>query len=671
MAAEELAANQRVAMPVTDPVARDVARWASERRVTPAAMAAFSVGFGAIAAVWLTGISVRAEATACVALAFAFVVGRAGRMMAGAQPTAATDWAQGACAVLTELAVYAGIAGGASANDTITGNTGLTGPVGEQLRNTSLVGLGAPGTAGVWRLAAAAAIALALVHMADLCHPPAADQGPHARRFQALVVTPGDERLLLIGGAVLLVGARGTFVLLLVLGVLAFGAVLTRRSASRPQQLLGYRGDGPLSIWIGRFVDGRLPPLPPLLVGLLVTGMLAALGLQNLPGILVLTPVEAMLLAALASWHPHDGKLDWLAPPLLQAGEYVFIAALGVSGHVFPPVTFALLAAVALRHLELAYWAKNLLRPGADKRAQGWEGRMIVVGIAAVAGILPMIYPLLAVYLWGLLAWDWLVVWLARHPAVHGERRPRHERTVVTGQEQHAVRDLVRCGVPGQRDHPVEDRCRRRTVSAGGDDLDVVLELVVDRPRVNGVDPDAAGRELGGQRPHQSDLGVLGGRIPGDVRGGGEAHHAGGDDHARAGRQVRHRVLAQQERAAHVHRERLVESIFRVFGDRRGGAADPGVRDHDIQPPEPADRRVHGRLHLRRVRHVGHRPRGGAGAELGRARLQVRFGDARQEDPGPFRREQAGGRHADASLAAGDDRGPAVKSPHGTMLAIL
>jgi type III secretory pathway component EscR len=53
-------------------------------------------------------------------------------------------------------------------------------------------------------------------------------------------------------------------------------------------------------------MGGRVPP-PPLFVGLMVTGVLTALGLHNLSGILLLTPVEAMLLAAFASWHPHDG----------------------------------------------------------------------------------------------------------------------------------------------------------------------------------------------------------------------------------------------------------------------------------------------------------------------------------------------------------------------------
>jgi hypothetical protein len=249
------------------------------------------------------------------------------------------------------------------------------------------------------------------------------------------VGAPGEWRLLIIGGAVLLAGARGTFLLLLVLAVLAFGAMLVGRSGSleRPWWLAGYRGDGPLAVWIGRFVDGRLPPLPPLLVGLLVTGMLAALGLQNLPGILAFTPAEAMLLAALGSCHPHDGKHDWLVPPLLQAGEYLFLAALGFAGRIWPWETFALLAAVALRHLEMAYRARDELasplgplargsgRPyDADRQGLGWDGRVIVAGIGAVAGILPVIYSALTLYLWGLLARDVLVRWSAGHSAVDG-----------------------------------------------------------------------------------------------------------------------------------------------------------------------------------------------------------------------------------------------------------
>jgi len=439
MAAEELAANQRAAGPATDPVARDVARWATARQLTPVAMAAIALGFGVIAAVWLTAVSMRSGAIAFIALLFAFVAGRAGRLMGASESDAVTDWGVAACAVLTELAVYAGIAGSASVN---AASGGLTGPAGTRLRGTSLASFGGPGAGGVWRLAVAALIALALVEMASFC---VAAAGPDATpsRFEVFVGAPGGPRLLLIGVAVLVAGARVTFLLLLALGGLALIAILVRGSGAAAGQeaeapgpgapadgdpaqqlrwLPGCRGDGPVAVWIGRFVAGRLPPLPPLLVGLLVTGMLVALGLQNLPGILVLTPVEAMMLAALTSWHAHDGRRDWLAPPLLQAGEYVYIAAAGFAGRVWPPVTLALLAAVVLRHQELAYWSRGrpARRPHPDRRALGWEGRMIVVGIAATGGVLKVGYPLLAVYLWAVLAWEFTVGWSAGHAAVDG-----------------------------------------------------------------------------------------------------------------------------------------------------------------------------------------------------------------------------------------------------------
>jgi hypothetical protein len=223
-------------------------------------------------------------------------------------------------------------------------------------------------------------------------------------------------------------GPRLTFLVLLGWGGLAAGYLLAgqiARSARAPDAawpedgvLPAYRGDGALSSWIGALVDGRLPPLPPVLVGLLVTGVLAALGLANLPGILVLTPVEAMMLAALGARHPHDGRLDWLVPALLLTGEGVFLAALGLDRGVTPWLVFALLAAVVVRHIDLACRARAGLGIPADIYGLGWEGRMLLVGVAAVAGIVPLAYVVLSGYLWLLFIWDFLSEWLA--PAAPG-----------------------------------------------------------------------------------------------------------------------------------------------------------------------------------------------------------------------------------------------------------
>jgi hypothetical protein len=316
--------------------------------------------------------------------------------------------------MLAEFMVYAGIAAAVS----LHANAPADGLAGGGLSGTFVAGFGGAGTAGVWRLAIIAAMLTALTPMVDLCvHGPSAP-GSRLRIFGP----PGDIRLPVACAAVLLAGARAAFLVVLVLGVAALGATIidgTRPGRDRGE-LRGYRGDGRIAVWIGRWVDGRVAPLPPLFVGLLVTGVLTALGLRNLSGILILTPVEAMLLVAFASWHPHDGRSDWLVPPLLQAAEYVFLAEIGFAGHVWPPLTFAVVAAVGLHHLDLAYRVRGGLANGIDRRGLGWEGRMIIAGFAAVFGIAVIVYVALALYLWWRVARDWVVGWSARHAPVNG-----------------------------------------------------------------------------------------------------------------------------------------------------------------------------------------------------------------------------------------------------------
>ena len=121
-------------------------------------------------------------------------------------------------------------------------------------------------------------------------------------------------------------------------------------------------------------VRGQLPPLPPLLVGLMVTCALAVLGLANLPGILILLPLSGMLLAGARRPPSARRPADWLVPPLLLAGECVFLAALGFSRHVGSPLIFALLAAVViLRHADIAYRARSG-RPASRTTPSAWAG---------------------------------------------------------------------------------------------------------------------------------------------------------------------------------------------------------------------------------------------------------------------------------------------------------
>jgi hypothetical protein len=437
-----------VAQLAADPAARDMAAWAAMRQLTPAALYGISLGLGLIAAVWSAELAVRSKLLAVAALAGSFLFARTGSLVAATSREgrikAVVGWLGIACGLLTELGLYAGLAVSAGLSPGVTARTGvagLDGTFGSALRDTAVATWGGAGTTGVWRLAIAAALLLGLRKLAGLSYEHTArtpgNLFPRSvlRVGEETATLPAGERLVLIAVTSVFFGPRLTFVLLLAWGVLAAGYVLAgqlarsaRADPEAPEDypgpagaaawsagggLAAYRGDGPLARWIGVLVDGRLPPLPPLLVGLLVTGVLAALGLANLPGILVLVPVEVMVLAALGALHPHDGRADWLVPALLLTGEGVYLIALGLARHVAPWLVFALIAAVLLRHLDLACRARAGRGLPADTAGLGWEGRMLLAGAAALAGVVPFAYAALSGYLWLLFIWDFLSGWLA------------------------------------------------------------------------------------------------------------------------------------------------------------------------------------------------------------------------------------------------------------------
>jgi Family of unknown function (DUF5941) len=526
-----------------DPIARDVARWAADRALAPAALLGISLGLGLASAIWFSEPIVSAKAMGAVTLLAAYVCNRSGRFLAlapgpvlaaigsfgtGSRSGARTgviqpagDWLSAAAWAITECAVYAGLAASAGLDDVST--PGVIG--------------GGPG--GVWHLAVLALAVTAIRRMAGLCYERATERSggrirlPRSaarRRLERALTLPAGERILVLIVAGGIWGPRIAFLALIVGGVLATGYVVTarvvgardsaadgsyidaggamtvtpaghdegsisldaslsplggllgaltgpdtgrgpdtgpdpdrsgasllpggmsgpaeapraraRRSAARTSRVASfgipaYRDDGPISLWLGRLVEGRIPPIPPLIVGLFVTSALAALGMSNLSGVLLLTPVEAMLLAGLGSSHPHNGRLDWLVPALIQVGEYLFLAALAFTHRVASPLVFTLVAAVVLRHLDVAYRARHRIAwpaprkirtfvaaysltwppTGADGRPAdvtglGWEIRMLILGIGAAVGITPIVAVALAGYLWALLVRDFLTGWL-------------------------------------------------------------------------------------------------------------------------------------------------------------------------------------------------------------------------------------------------------------------
>ena len=131
-----------------DPIARDVARWASERALAPAALMGISLGLGLVSAIWFTEPTASAKAFGAVTLLAAFVTSRAGRALAaapgavleaigalsglGGRPASRTsviqpaaDWLSAAGWAITECAVYAGLAASAGLGSAGPGSAGL------------------------------------------------------------------------------------------------------------------------------------------------------------------------------------------------------------------------------------------------------------------------------------------------------------------------------------------------------------------------------------------------------------------------------------------------------------------------------------------------------------------------------------------------------------------
>lgn len=178
-----------------------------------------------------------------------------------------------------------------------------------------------------------------------------------------------------------------------------------------PPHLL--RDDGPICLTLARLARGRLPPLPGVLAAAALGAVLMTAGLGAHRGPALFLPVAVVLLTGAAATHPHNGRFDWLVPPVLRAIEYGYLAGLGLAQGVPAPLVYVLLAVLAYHHYDTVYRTRLGLRPGAWvlRAGLGWEGRMLVVAAAGLAGPLPFAYPALAAYLGVLFAGESLTTW--------------------------------------------------------------------------------------------------------------------------------------------------------------------------------------------------------------------------------------------------------------------
>jgi hypothetical protein len=169
-----------------------------------------------------------------------------------------------------------------------------------------------------------------------------------------------------------------------------------------------YRDDGPVSVLLGRLAKGGLPSFAPVLVAAAVTLVLLATGGAGADDPALLAPVVVLLLTGPASANPHQGRLDWLVPPVIRAIEYGYLAVLGFAHGVSEPLVYLLIAVLAYHHYDVVYRTRQkpvgsagahappewLLRAGL-----GWDGRMLLVAAAGLIEAVPIVYGVLALYL--------------------------------------------------------------------------------------------------------------------------------------------------------------------------------------------------------------------------------------------------------------------------------
>jgi hypothetical protein len=146
-------------------------------------------------------------------------------------------------------------------------------------------------------------------------------------------------------------------------------------------------------------------------------------------------PLGRLIGRALAGVAPlHELRLIWLVPPLLRALEYSFLIALAfLAAPDTMPLCFAFVAVIALHHYDTVYRLRHQhLAPPAWIRAigGGWDGRMLLASLAALAGVLDAALLIASVGLGVVYSVESTASWLRYGRARHA---PDEEQAHVEG----------------------------------------------------------------------------------------------------------------------------------------------------------------------------------------------------------------------------------------------
>jgi uncharacterized protein DUF5941 len=122
----------------------------------------------------------------------------------------------------------------------------------------------------------------------------------------------------------------------------------------------------------------------------------------------------ALALGRFTAGLPRSRRLAWLGPPIVRAIEYGYLAVLGFAQDVPAPLIYVLLAVLAYHHYDTVYRTRQKLWPQrwVFLAGLGWEGRLLVVTAAALLGVLPFVYAVLAAYLGVMFGVESVTTWV-------------------------------------------------------------------------------------------------------------------------------------------------------------------------------------------------------------------------------------------------------------------
>ena len=383
-----------------------VTKWCARLGLTPSGVTALSVLFAVAAALGFWQASRPAMIAGAVLLYLGFVLDCVDGQLARYTRNFGVfgGWLDTMADRAKEYAVYAGLAAGA---DRIglpyAWPLAIAAIVLQTVRHMTDTWYGALHDEAAARPAAAASTAGVGARLSAASNRVQSDTGSVAYWLKRIVVLPIGERWALIAVLAAVFNGRVALIALLGWGAPAFAYTLglrSLRSASMRVAVLNrpgtarFRDDGPLA-------RGRLPHR-------LIFAVLGALGAGAavaFPSKIILIVAGVLALGAgLPARSTHDGPLDWLVPAGLRACEYLLVVAVARVGEVPPPVCYALLFMLALRHYDVtARMEKGAPGSPAAGALLGWDGRVALLVVAALAGVATLGEAVLAVAVGGAL----------------------------------------------------------------------------------------------------------------------------------------------------------------------------------------------------------------------------------------------------------------------------